>query len=163
MDKPAQKWVILTLIDDLSEGSEFYIADNPLHVTLAGVFTINHDGDWLVSELCKILSGQKPFSITADEKAMFGPNKDIPVIKIVKTPEIIRLHNKLYKWLIDAGAVFDEPNYQGGNYIPHCTVQNSISLKTGETRKISTVSFIDMLPGGKADYRKVLKTIELTK
>ena len=161
MEEFTQKWAIIAPLEDVSDGSEFYYTDIPLHLTLAGIFSTYHDGSWLKNELTKILFGQSSISITANKKAMFGPNKDVAVMRIMKEPELTDLYQKIHSWLVESGAVYDWPEYEGAGYLPHSTFQKSGSLKEGEIRQIKSVSIIDLFPNGNGYYRKVLKTIEL--
>jgi len=45
MQKFTQKWAIIALLENTNEGAEFYFTDFPLHLTVAGVFKIDHDGE----------------------------------------------------------------------------------------------------------------------
>jgi 2'-5' RNA ligase len=161
MEKFTQKWAVIALLEEVDEGSEFYYTDFPLHVTLAGVFKIDQEGSWLAKELVDILAGQKAFSVTTDIKDMFGPNKDVAVMKIVKTPELMDLYSKIHNWLLASGAIYNEPEYQGAGYLPHSTFQKSDLLKEGEIKHIKSISIIDLFPNGDGYQRKVFKTIEL--
>lgn len=161
MEKLTQKWAIVALLEDVVEGADFYYTDFPLHITLAGVFKIEHDGAWLASELSKLLSDQEAVSVTVGERDMFGPNKDIAVMRIMQTPELMSFYTKIHDWLIKAGAVYNEPQYQGTGYLAHSTFQKSGSLREGETRLIKSISIIDLFPNGDGYRRKIYKTIHL--
>jgi 2'-5' RNA ligase len=157
MEKFTQKWAIISLLDSVSENSEFYYTDFPLHITLAGVFKTNHDGAWLANGLAKLLSSQRKFGIEADEKTMLGPNQNIAVMKIKKTRELMGLHQKINNWLIDSGAIYNEPKYQGAGYLPHSTSQKSGRLVETEKRQISQsqlLIFFQMLTAINARYSR---------
>lgn len=159
----SQKWAIVSLLEEAEEGSEFYYTDFPLHVTLAGVFAINKNGEELKNELTKLLKDQQPVQVKADEKDMFGPAGDIAVMKIKKTPELMELYETIHEWLEGAGVEFNSPEYQGSGYIPHCTTQKSGSLKQREERILKSVSLIDLYPNKDGHRRKILKTVSLLK
>lgn len=161
MQKLSQKWAIILIFDKYQEGTIFNYDEFPLHVTIAGVFEIDYDGDWLASELNKVIGAKKQFEITADKIAMFGPKQDIAVMKIIKSPELMELYNNVYNFLIASGAVYNEPEYQGGGYIPHSTFQKSGNLKKGQTVTIKSVSIIDLFPNNDGYKRKIHKTIDL--
>ncbi len=159
MEKFSQKWAVVALLDSVAEGSEFYFTDIPLHVTLAGVFKIDYNGIKLSEELSELISDQEPFTITVGERDMFGPAEDVSVMRIIKSPELLALYNKIHTWLVQSGAEYNEPHYEGLNFLPHSTVQKSALLHTGEVKHIKSVSIIDLLPNGDGYQRKVFKTI----
>ncbi len=157
-----QKWAIASLLEDAEDGSEFYYTDFPLHVTLAGVFATNKSGYELAAEMAAILLNQHPIKIEADKKDMFGPNKDVAVMKIKKSPELMALYNSIYRWLEKTGIRYNSPEYQGEGYLPHSTFQKSCSLEEGAIRILRSVSLIDLYPNSNGYMRKISKTIELT-
>ncbi len=161
MEKFTQKWAIIALLEDIQDGAEFYHTDFPLHITLAGVFAIDKNGLWLAEGLNNLLTDQKMFDVQADKKDMFGPNKDVQVMKVMKTPELLSMYNKLHKWLLESGAIYNESRYQGDGYLPHSTFQKSGLLNENEVRQIKSVSIIDLFPNGDGYQRKVFKTIDL--
>ncbi len=161
MEKFTQKWAIIALLEDVHDGTEFYYTEFPLHITVAGVFAIDKNGTWLAQGLTDLLADQKIFEVRTDKKDMFGPNKDVAVMKIVKTPELISLYNKIHKWLLKSGAIYNEPQYQGDGYLPHSTFQKSGILNENEIWQIKSVSLIDLFPNNDGHRRKVLKTIDL--
>ena len=161
MEKLTQKWAIISLLENAPEGSEFYYTEFPLHVTLAGVFKIDKDGGCLANKLTNLLVGQHSFEIEADDKDMFGPNKDVAVMKIKKNTGLMDLYGKIYTWLDNSGAVYNEPTYQGKSYLPHSTFQKSGILQSGESKHIKSVSIVDLLPNNDGYQRKIFATIEL--
>lgn len=161
MEKFKQKWVIASLLEDAVEGLEFDTTEWPLHVTLVGVFAIDIDGDALVGLVSGTLKEQKGFEIVANGESRFGPNKDIAVTIIEKKPELLKLHQTLIDDLVSNGAKFNDPQYQGEGYLPHCTVQKHIKMTPGEKAQVKSVSIIDMFPGGDGRRRKIYKTIDL--
>jgi 2'-5' RNA ligase len=161
MEKLTQKWAIISLLEDVHEGAEFYYTDFPLHVTLAGVFRIDKDGAWLVNELTRILGTQESFSIQTEVKDIFGPNKDIEVMKVTKSTELMDLYKQIFAWLEMSGAVFNAPEYQGKGYLPHVTFQNSSILQPNESKHIKSVSLIDLYPNSDGYQRKIFKTIDI--
>lgn len=96
METFTQKWAIMSLLEDVPEGAVFYYTDFPLHVTLAGVFATKLNGRQLADGLTEILKNESPVTIKADEKAMFGPNADIAVMKIMKSSELMELYNTVH-------------------------------------------------------------------
>lgn len=161
MGKFTQKWAVISLLEDADEGSEFYYTDFPLHVTLAGVFSVNKDGRQLTDELRQLVKSVRSVEIEAEEKAMFGPSQDITVMKIKKTPDLTNLYSAVYGWLENSGATYNLPEYQGEGYVPHATVQKNGSLELGEKRLLKSISLIDLFPNNDGHQRKIFKTINL--
>lgn len=156
-----QKWAIIALLDEIQEGTVFHFSEFPLHITLAGVFDIDQSGDQLAKQLADILHGQESFIVKATTKDMFGPNKNVPVIRIEETEELMALYQRIYSWLSEAGASYLEPQYQGSGYLPHSTIQKSGKLYKGDRRSIQSVSLIDLYPNNDGHQRKIFKTIDL--
>lgn len=156
-----QKWAIISLLEAAPEGAEFYYTDFPLHLTFAGVFAIDTSGDELVEGLHDLLSHVSKFTIVADQQALFGPKKDIAVMKIHKDPELMHLYGSIHAWLVDHGATYNAPEYQGNGYLPHATVQKTAHLQPNEQRSITSISLIDLYPNQDGYQRKIFKTIEL--
>lgn len=162
METFTQKWAIIALLENAEEGSEFYYTDFPMHLTLAGVFAVDKSAKQLANELANVLAGQQQIEIEADEKAMFGPNKDIEVMKVKKDPDLMQLYQLIYEWLQDSGVRYNSPEYQGEGYAPHSTFQKTGSLSQGEKRMLQSVSLIDLYPNRDGYQRKIFKTIALT-
>ena len=77
---------------------------------------------------------------------MFGPHKDVEVMIIEKSTELVDLHNKLHSLLVKAGAVFNDPQFQAEGFRPHSTVQGAKRLQTGDSVVIDSLSIIDLFP-----------------
>lgn len=162
MSKFTQKWAIIALLEEIPDGTEFYYTDYPLHMTIAGVFELDKSGLWLSENLTRLLINQKEFDIKAGAEDHFGPDKDIQVMKIIESPELLKFYNKIHNWLLSYGAIYNEPQYQGEGYLPHSTFQKSGRLNEGEIRHIKSVSIVDLFPNNDGHRRKIFKTIELS-
>jgi 2'-5' RNA ligase len=160
MEKFTQKWAVIIPLEKHPDGSEFYYTDFPLHITIAGVFATTDSGAELEKMLHLLIKSTRPFEVTADEEALFGDNKDISVMKISATPELIHLYELIHSELLKEGAVFNTPHHEGEGYIPHSTYQKSGRLQTGEKVIAKSISLIDLLPNGDGLMRKITKTIK---
>lgn len=161
MKKFTQKWAIVSLLSEEPEYKIFPYTDFPLHITLAGVFEIDHGGDWLSSQLEQLLLQHKSFMVKGDKEEMLGPNKEVRVRTIKPNSKLTELHNHIYKWLTANGAVFNDPDYQAEGYLPHSTFQKAASLESGQLVGVKSLSVIDLFPGGDGYKRKIYKTIKL--
>ncbi len=160
MEKFTQKWTICSLLEPKPEGYEFHFANSPLHITYGGVFATSKNGQELAEELSQVAASTPAFEVEAKEEALFGPDHNIPVMRVKKSPELMEFYSKIYNWLKEIGVVYNSPEYQGKGYEPHSTKQKSGSLKPGEKRIINSVSLIDMFPSGDGTMRKITKTID---
>jgi 2'-5' RNA ligase len=160
MEKLTEKWAIIALLEPVEEGIEFLPSHFPLHVTIAGVFAVDFNGNTLSEKLSELLAGQTAVETVADGEQLFGPNKDVAVIKLQKTPDLMALYDKIHNELIGLGAVFNEPQYEEGGYIPHSTRQEHKELHTGEIVLINSISIVDLFPNNNGYLRKIFKTIK---
>lgn len=156
-----QKWAIISLLEDADEGYEFDVSDTPLHITLAGVFAIEKNGRQITQDLEKLLKSENPIEVKAEKKALFGPDKDVAVMTVKKEADLMKLYSKIHNWLLDSGAKYNSPEYQGEGYLPHSTFQKSGALKEGEMRTLDSVSLIDLFPNGDGHRRRITKTLKL--
>lgn len=163
MEEFTQKWAIIALLDDTKEGSVFHFTEFPMHITIAGVFDTDQNGRQLADQLSKLLRDQRSFTVEAGPKDMFGPNKDVPVMRTNDSIELMTLYQKIHTWLTSLGATYLQPQYQGEGYLPHSTIQKSGALREGEHRLIQSVSLVDLYPNNDGRQRKIFKTITLEK
>jgi 2'-5' RNA ligase len=140
MNKFTQKWAVVAMLEPVKDGTVFHYTDWPSHITIIGVFGTKDTGLEIAEKIAKILTDQKFVKVTADKLAFFGPEKNIKVMTIQKTKELIELHNKLYSLLVQSGAVFIEPQYQADGFLPHSTVQKHAQLNPGDTDIIKSLA-----------------------
>lgn len=163
MEKLTQKWAIISLLEEVPDGTEFYYTGFPPHVTMAGIFGIDKPGAWLTAELAELANYHQSYDVKADTIAMFGPNQDVAVMQIQQTHELMSLYQQLHDWLLASGAKFIEPHYEGSGYIPHVTIQKAGTIRAGEVKRINSISLVDLFPNGDGYQRRVTKTITLSK
>lgn len=156
-----QKWAIVSFIEPVEDGLEFHSSQFPLHITLAGVFKTELSSNEMYNQLSKIVQNQKPLKVYADKEAMFGPNNDIRVMKVNPSSDLIALYNKIHKWLISLGSVYNSPEYQGDNYSPHITYKDKTKFKQNQGVEINSLSIIDLYPKNDGHNRKITHTISL--
>lgn len=159
--KFTQKWAVAGLLAPIEEGSKFPADAFPLHITLLGVFAIDYDGQTLAEMLADELRDQKAVPITVGPMVRLGPNGDVEAMSIKKTDEIVGLHKRLYRLISSAGAVFNDPQYQDDNYLPHSTNLKGHGLTEGGQFELASLSLIDLYPDNDGRLRKVAKNFEL--
>ena len=157
-----QKWAIVSLLDEFPEGGEFYFTDFPLHVTFAGVFACDLSGAQLGQSLADFLQNEQPIEIEVDRKEMFGANRNIGVMLLMQSTELMRSYKRLFEHLESLGVKYNEPQYQGDGWLPHSTIQmTGRGLGIGEKRQLTSLSLVDMFPGGDGVQRRITKTIAI--
>lgn len=159
MTKFTQKYSLISMLEPAEEGLEFFWKDYPLHITLASVFAVDWESTNLFDKLTKLLAEQKPVTVKAVKEDYWGKNKEYHMVELEKTPEIMELHHKILKALLEAGAVFNEPQYAGDGFVPHSTIQKHARLHVGDQVSISDLTILDMFPGKDGYKRKLLRTI----
>ena len=160
-DKPmnyAQKYTLVAFVRPVGSGTEFNMADWPLHITLADVFAVDRNGVDLNAKLRNALKHIPTFTVTAGEESRLGTAR---VVLIEKNTEISMLHAILIDLLASSGAVFNTPRFTREGFLPHCTVQKSGRLPTGDIVRIDTLYLVDMFPDGDWEQRKVLSVFKL--
>lgn len=80
MQKFAQKYVLVTFLEDTQDGYEFPSSNWPLHITIASNFTIECTVSELLEKLSIVVGQQKPIEITAGNDEFFGPQKQTRVL-----------------------------------------------------------------------------------
>jgi 2'-5' RNA ligase len=161
MDKLTQKWAIAAFLEPVEDGFEFHRSDIPLHVTLAGVFASEMDGQQLGETLAELLCSVTSFDVEGGEDLFWGENGEITVVQIKESRELKKLYNRIYDKLVSEGTVYNEPHFEGEANVLHSTVQKHDRLENGQKTRIKSVSLVDMFPNSDGYQRKVVKTINL--
>src|SRR6266852_980706 len=141
-----QKYVLVSLLEKMDEGTEFPATNWPLHVTLASNFVVDWERTNLLEKLSALLAGRKPIVTTAGDDEHFGPQKQVHVTLLEMSDELKSLHNDIIALLKSVGAVFDEPQYLEDGYRAHATVQRHVRLHKGDTVHINALTIVDMFP-----------------
>ncbi len=161
MQQFTQKYTIICLFEDIEEGYEFSSNSWPLHSTLVDTFAIDWDKLTLVSKLQEIASTLKSLSSKAIKDEYFGPDKNVHVVLIEKTADLVALHYAIVSALKTGGLKFNDPQYNEEGFLPHATVQKHMSVKPGDLIRYANLALIDMFPDKDPYQRKILKIIRL--
>jgi 2'-5' RNA ligase len=157
-----QKYVLVTFLEPVEEGTEFTVGHWPLHTTLVSNFVADLEAGHLVSKLTELFAQHKALETVALQDEHFGPQKQVHVTLLQLTPELRALHKAAMRIIKDSGAVFDEPKYLDEGFRPHVTVQQDARVNEGDSVVISTVSLVDMFPHNDIRQRKVMQTFKLS-
>ncbi len=92
----------------------------PLHCSLLQLFQVPERTDGLARGLATVLGRQKPVYLAPGERDLFGPNSDVPVIRVENRPELRSMHQLALRFLVhDCGASLCNPKWAGDGYNPH--------------------------------------------
>lgn len=159
MERFTQKYIIVQLLEPMAEGAEYASADWPLHVTLAGIFSVDLTGERVIEQLRDMLVTQKPFTVIAGQDAYFGVKKQTRVTVLEISDELRTLHYKVVALLRWVGAEFNTPEFIEAGFRAHATVRPHARLRRGDTVTFHALTVIDMYPNGNPYRRKVLRTL----
>ncbi len=163
MKKLIQKWCIIVLLEDVEEGHEFDKGEWPLHITLAGVHTVDWHSKILVSDFSQLSNTVKPFGVRTVDQGNLGPENDpIKVIFIEKSPLLMKLHGQIINFLESNHAIFNNPEWNHEGYIPHSTIQRHSRIQANKKMVIvDNLTLVDMYPNKNNHRRKVVRTFKL--
>ena len=150
----SQKYCLVCFVEPMAVGSGFTMSEWPLHVTLADVFAVDLAGTQIEAKLAAIMAEQTPIIVTADKESTLG---NIPVVLIQRSVELVALHNKVMGLLEQNGAMFNRPGFTREGFLPHCTIQKTGCLNTGQELIINSLALVDMFPRGDWQHRKVIR------
>lgn len=155
--------VVVSILNQLEQGTIFEAKDWPLHVTLVPKFNFTGDDiNGLIKMLEEQVSQYKPLQIQVMDKAMFGPKSNIPVSKVDGGEELRKLHTHLVKILTqNYHTTFESPDYIGKGFSPHITDQKDGGLSKEQRIVLDSFSIIDRSPDGDHKKRRIISNIKL--
>lgn len=156
-----QKYVIVQFLEDVPVGVEFNMSYWPLHVTLVANFAVNLPQNKIIEHFNHIVAQQKVCESIAAEDDYFGPEKQVHVMVLEPTNQLMDMHLNLVEYLKNLDAVFDEPKYLESGYRAHATIQKTQKLQLGDKVTINELSLVDMFPDQNIKNRKVLSNARL--
>jgi 2'-5' RNA ligase len=154
----SQKYTLVSFVSPVPIGTEFDMADWPLHITLADVFAIDRTGTDVEAKLAVAVAELPPVSANADKEVVLGT---VHVVLLDKNETLLALHHHLVDLLEANGVIFNTPEFTRDGYLPHCTIQKTGRLRSGDKVTIDTIALIDMFPGNDWQRRKVINLFEL--
>ncbi|MDO8592030.1 MAG: 2'-5' RNA ligase family protein [bacterium] len=160
--KFSQKYTIITLLEDMEEGTEFPSTNWPLHVTIADTFAVDWGVNNLREKLSELAAKCKPFKAKAAHDEYFGPEKQTQVTILDMSKELVALHHDAVALLKSAGAVFNDPQYTEGGFRAHATVQSHARLNKGDTVAFENLAIVNMFPNEDPYQRKIMKILRLS-
>jgi hypothetical protein len=162
MEQLTQKYCLISLLEPVKEGSDakFSWKDWVLHVTFAGVHFADWKNEELIDEFNKLVQSIDYFEAKTLYQDKLG---DAEVILVDKTKSVLQLHNVILDFLDSHNAVFNNPEWNRQNYIPHSTIQKHAQVSENSNIIIDNIALVDMFPDGDGYMRKIIKLFKLRK
>jgi 2'-5' RNA ligase len=114
----------------------------PLHMTALHWFETDHAADKIISAAELSLSSIKRIFTRTTNDDLFGPSKDVPVMRLERTPELLQLHCTLLEAMEDLGVMLDRRWVGESNWNPHVTHKLNNRLKSNEEFEIRDIDLI---------------------
>lgn len=161
MQKFSQKYTIIALLEDKTEGFEYASSSWPLHVTIADTFAVELRETDFIKKLSDLISQKKPVTGVADHDEFFGAAQEVQVTILDMSNELVGLHSDVISLLKSCGGILNDPQYSEKGFRAHATVQSHARLVVGDEVTLAKLAVIDMFPDKDPYQRKILKIINL--
>jgi len=161
MQNFTQKYTIIQLFEDISEGTQFSSDNWPLHSTLVDTFAIGWNVPTMIRNLEKLLTNMSAATSIVEGDTFFGLNQTTQVALLRKSDSLLKLHNDVVTILQKGDLKLNDPQFAGTGFVPHSTVQKHARLHEGDQVIFDALTIIDMFPDESPYQRKVLKTIKI--
>lgn len=132
------RYVVAAMFSEMTAGAEIDRKQWPAHVTVVSNFTTDAPVETLVATVRRVLTAEGPLPFEFGDRAMFGPNRDIPV-RLVRSESLATLHHELITELTSAGVVADDPAYWLAGYRPHVTLAPSVGTDLTPLRDLRDI------------------------
>ncbi len=156
----SQKYCLVQFLEPIEVGVEFVSSDWPPHVTIAGVFAL----EWsepLLDSFAALIASQPTFTSTTEDIAHFGPEGDVTVRLLAKTPELQQLHEQVVDFVEANGGAFNEPHHLRHGFRPHITLTDKNDVAKGQMVHFTNLALIDMFPDRDHTRREVIQLFPL--
>jgi len=137
------RYILSADIEPVAIGDSF--ESLPLHVTLVHWFSLGVANIDDVRGVCNsTIESSEYLTTIATERALFGPSHDIPVMRLHKTSELSRVHQRVVDGLGLVGVRFlGRPEWIGEGWNPHVTDTSSDKLAVGGRVELDTVHLFE--------------------
>ncbi|NNC10437.1 2'-5' RNA ligase family protein [Planctomonas sp. JC2975] len=155
-DRELRRFVIVAPLVPLRVGDEFAADAWPLHVTLVPPFSAPMAPPALSRIIETACNGIATLTVHATGKQFFGRRRDVPVVTLDLSPELLRLHVALLDALEPSiRQPFDAHHVRDG-YRPHVTTRHASDIQPGSAVSLPTVASVDQHPDGDRHRRRVV-------
>lgn len=162
MNQPENLLFVFHDFEDTTPDAAVRRDEWPLHLTVTPLGFVLDDvpQERALSTITQLAEEALPIEIVPGEEALFGPDFDIPVTKIVdRTGELHHFHNQLIHELGALGCRFTDLSYALDNYSPHVSHKPGAPIIPDANYTVRSMSLAAKHPGPKPN-KSVLKRIE---
>jgi hypothetical protein len=131
-----------------------------LHVTFVGVHFADWKNEKMITEFNNMIQSVDCFEAKTLKQEKLG---EAEVVLIEKTKSVSELHNAILDFLDYHNAVYNNPEWNRQNYIPHSTIQKHARVSENANIVIDNLALVDMFPDGDGYMRKIIKVFKLKK
>ncbi len=135
--------ILVQFLEDKNQ-HEFH-GQLPLHCTLLHWFETNASNQDVADSIVSATQQLGSFTTTAILRDLFGPNNDIPVTRLERTPKLHKLHLTLMDVVLSELDGKVDTRWSGTVWNPHVSDANSSQLTVGEEISIDTISIIERI------------------
>lgn len=113
----------------------------PLHMTVLHWFESEHTPERIIDETNAALGFLGEIATKAIEEDLFGPNSDVPVMRLEKNSQLTELHTTLLQAMSDLGVTFDSRWTGESHWNPHVTHKPD-RLYSGDEVNVTDIDLI---------------------
>ncbi|MHA7986380.1 2'-5' RNA ligase family protein [Rathayibacter sp. CAU 1779] len=150
-----RRLVVVAPLTPLHTGDGFTADAWPLHVTLVPPFGTPLDPPALSRIIETACHGIEPLSVGILGEESFGHRRNVPVVTLDPSPELLRLHvallDALAPWI---RPPFDTRHVRNG-YRPHVTTRRASGPRPESIVTLRTVVTVDQHPNGDRCRRRI--------
>lgn len=156
----AEKLTLISSFERLNNGDSFEGNNWPLHVTLLTWFDVPTDFDGFIAALSELQHRLQPIRIKGGEKALFGPDENIPVRLIGDVNNLRVIQEKILAVVSSFGCHVWNESFVGAGYRPHVT---DTTLKTFDKDETALLTTMNLVKGDTEGERVVVGSFDLEK
>lgn len=132
----------------------------PLHMTVLHWFESRCDIHEIVESTEIALNRLGPIVVSATKEDLFGPDNDVPVMRLERDSRLLQLHMNLKRGMEDLGAEFDTKWTGEARWNPHVSHKEDSRLLPGDQVRIDDIDLITRT--GKDGDRMILRRFQLS-
>lgn len=149
------KYIVVYMLDKPALGERF--TKWPLHLTLKPWFQCAGSTEEVINQLGELAKGTKPFMVRTGKTAMYGPEFDVPVRLVEKTPELAEFHARICYLLTKNKCRSENEEYSRENYSPHITIRGDRHISEGTEVLVSSIDIVENLSDGRMGRKSIIR------
>ncbi len=137
--------ILIHFLKPLEEGATVSRREYPLHLTVLQWF--NPSGvsqESIYKSVSEVSKKSQPFQFTVAGEAMFGPENDVRVNLVNKSPELKNLHLSFANIVEELGAII-ESDYIKDSYNPHISHTGKLQSNPGDKYILDSITILQLL------------------